>query len=67
MRPESIRRLVNTLGPAEQLRVCGEAGRTGSVVYEQLTALGVTCAVVTAAGGERLGFTWASVHLRHER
>ena len=34
------------LGPAEQLRVCYEAGPTGYVVYWQLTALGVTCEVV---------------------
>jgi transposase len=31
-RPESIRRLVNKLGPAGQLRVCYEAGPTGYVV-----------------------------------
>ena len=45
-RPESIRRLVRKLGPPEQLRVCYEAGPTGYVVYWQLTALGVKCAVV---------------------
>lgn len=45
-RPESIRKLVKKLGPAESLRVCDEAGPTGYVVYWQLTALGVTCAVV---------------------
>jgi len=45
-RPESIRRLVKKLGPAESLRVCYEAGPTGYVVYWQLTALGVTCEVV---------------------
>lgn len=45
-RPESIRKLVKKLGPAEQLRVCYEAGPTGYVVYWQLTALGVTCEVV---------------------
>jgi transposase len=45
-RPESIRRLVNKLGPAEKLRMCYEAGPTGYVVYWQLTALGVTCDVV---------------------
>src|SRR6185295_11649295 len=45
-RPESIQKLVKKLGPATQLRVCYEAGPTGYVVYWQLTALGVTCAVV---------------------
>src|SRR6202165_5779515 len=45
-RRESIRKLVKTLGPAEQLRVCYEAGPTGYVVYWQLTALGVKCEVV---------------------
>jgi transposase len=45
-RPESIRRLVKKLGPAEQLRVCYEAGPTGYVVYWQLSQLGVRCEVV---------------------
>jgi len=45
-RPESIRRLVKKLGPAEQLRVCYEAGPTGYVVYWQLTQLGARCEVV---------------------
>ena len=45
-RPESIRKLVKKLGPAEQLRVCYEAGPTGYVMYWQLTALGVRCEVV---------------------
>src|SRR5712692_6501223 len=45
-RPESIRKLVKKLGPADQLRVCYEAGPTGYVVYWQLTALGVKCEVV---------------------
>jgi len=44
--PESIRRLVKKLGPAEDLRACDEAGPTGYVVYWQLTALGVRCEVV---------------------
>jgi transposase len=43
---DSLRRLVKRLGPAEHLRVCYEAGPTGYVVYWQLTALGVACAVV---------------------
>ena len=45
-RSASIRKLVKKLGPAEPLRVCYEAGPTGSVVYGELTALGVTCEVV---------------------
>ena len=45
-RIESIRKLMKKLGPAERLRVCYEAGPTGSVVYWQLTALGVKCEVV---------------------
>ncbi len=45
-RLESIRRLVKKLGPAEQLRMCYEAGPTGYVLYWQLTALGVKCEVV---------------------
>src|SRR5207302_10101260 len=43
---ESIRKLVKKLGPAEQLRVCYEAGPTGYVLYWQLTALGAPCEVV---------------------
>lgn len=45
-RPESIRRLIKKLGPADPLRVCYEAGPTGYVLYWQLTELGVTCEVV---------------------
>jgi Integrase core domain len=45
-RAESIRKLAKKLGPADQLRVCYEAGPTGYVVYRQLTELGVTCEVV---------------------
>src|SRR5216110_2065226 len=44
--PEAVRRLVKKLGPPETLRVCYEAGPTGYVLYRQLTALGVPCAVV---------------------
>ena len=44
--PESIRKLVKKLGPAEQLRVCYEAGPTGYVVYWQLAGLGVRCEVI---------------------
>src|SRR5881392_2418305 len=45
-RGESIRKLVKKLGPAEELRVCYEAGPTGYVLYWQLTALGARCEVV---------------------
>src|SRR6266699_1393780 len=45
-RPESIRKLVTKLGPAEQLRVCYEAGPTGYAIYWQLSALGVPCEVI---------------------
>ena len=63
-RPESIRKLVKKLGPAETLRACYEAGRTGYVVYGQLTALGVCCEVVAPTlvptkAGDRAAFTRA--------
>ena len=45
-RPEAVRRLVGKLGPADQLRVCYEAGPTGYVLYWQLIGLGVHCDVV---------------------
>ncbi len=45
-RPESIRKLLTQLGQADRLRVCYKAGPTGYVIYWQLTALGVPCAVV---------------------
>ncbi|MGC2209700.1 MAG: hypothetical protein WA532_06265 [Candidatus Korobacteraceae bacterium] len=45
-REESVRKLVNKLGPPDQLRACYEAGPTGYVLYWQLTALGVNCDVV---------------------
>jgi transposase len=45
-RPEPIRKLVKKLGPAEELRVCYEAGPTGYVLYWELTELGVACEVV---------------------
>lgn len=45
-RPESIRKLMKKVGPAESLRVCYEAGPTGDVIYWQLAALGVQCEVV---------------------
>jgi len=45
-RLESIRKLVGKLGSMRHLRVCYEAGPTGYVLYWQLAALGVACAVV---------------------
>lgn len=45
-REESVRRLVHKLGPVEHLRACYEAGPSGYVLYWQLTALGVPCAVI---------------------
>lgn len=45
-RPEALAKLVKTLGPAERLRMCYEAGPTGYAVYWQLTQLGVKCDVV---------------------
>jgi hypothetical protein len=36
-RPESIRKLMKKLGPADSVRACYEAGPTGSVIYWQLT------------------------------
>jgi len=45
-RMESIRALMKKFGPAEQLRVCYEAGPTGYAVYWQLATLGVKCEVV---------------------
>ena len=45
-RLESIRKLVKTLGPAQQVRACYEAGPTGYVLNWQLTQLGVACDVI---------------------
>jgi transposase len=45
-RLESIRKLVQKLGPAKDLRFCYEAGPTGYVLYWQLTGLGAVGAVV---------------------
>ena len=45
-RPEAVRRLVRTLGPVDELRVCYEAGPTGYGLYWQLLGLGVHCDVV---------------------
>lgn len=43
---ESLRKMVQKLGPTEQLRACYEAGPTGYVLYWQLTSLGVQCEVM---------------------
>ena len=45
-RLESVRKLVQKIGPAQELRACYEAGPTGYVLYWQLTALGVACEVI---------------------
>jgi transposase len=45
-RPESIRKLIKKLGPADSVRACYEAGPTGYGIYWQLTTLGVHCEVV---------------------
>ena len=44
--PVAVRKLVRKLGPAQQLRVCYEAGPCGYVLYWQLTELGVACEVI---------------------
>ena len=43
---ESVRKLVQKVGAAQELRACYEAGPTGYVLYWQLTALGVACEVI---------------------
>jgi len=45
-RLESVRKLVQKLGPVQHLRACYEAGPTGYVLYWQLTKLGVACEVI---------------------
>jgi transposase len=45
-RLDSIRRIVNKLGPLQHIRACYEAGPTGYVLYWQLTQLGVACEVI---------------------
>jgi transposase len=44
--PDPIGKLMKRLGPAEQLRVCYEAGPCGYTLYWQLTRLGIPCVVV---------------------
>jgi transposase len=62
-REDSILKLIRKLGPADQLRVCYEAGPTGFVLYCQLTQLGVECAVVAPTlvpreAGDRVKTDW---------
>src|SRR5919205_506895 len=45
-RLESVRKLIQKLGPVKQIRACYEAGPTGYVLYWQLTQLGVACEVI---------------------
>src|SRR5688572_9592008 len=45
-RPESVRKLIQKLGPVQHLRACYEAGPTGYVLYWQLTQMGVACEVI---------------------
>src|SRR5436305_10198209 len=45
-RLESIRKLIQKLGPVQHLRACYEAGPTGYVLYWQLTKLAVACEVI---------------------
>ena len=45
-RAESIRKLMQKLGPLDHLRACYEAGPTGYVLYWQLAELGVACEVI---------------------
>jgi transposase len=45
-RPEALAKLMKKLGPAEKLRACYEAGRTGYGVYWELAGLGVRCDVI---------------------
>jgi len=45
-RPEAVRRLVGKLGKLSEVKVCYEAGPTGSALYWQLTQLGVQCEVI---------------------
>jgi transposase len=45
-RPESVRKLLKKLGPAQSVRVCYEAGPCGYELYWQLAAAGVVCEVV---------------------
>src|SRR3989442_4897584 len=57
--PDAIAKLMRKLGPSARLRVCYEAGPCGYVLYRQLTAMGIYCAVVAPTlvpvrGGDRV-------------
>lgn len=45
-RPEAVRKLMQRLGPPQQLLVCYEAGPTGYGLYRQFTEMGIDCMVV---------------------
>jgi len=45
-RPESIRKIMAKLGPANAVKCCYEAGPTGYVLYWRLTQMGVACEVI---------------------
>jgi transposase len=45
-RPEAVRKLIDKLSGAKDLKVCYEAGPTGYALYWQLTQLGVDCEVI---------------------
>lgn len=47
--PEKVRRLMQNLGPKEELLVCYEAGPTGYGLHRQLTRMGIRCIVVAPA------------------
>ena len=58
-RLESVRKLIQKLGPVQNLRACYEAGPTGYVLYWQLTQMGVACEVIAPSliptkGGDRV-------------
>lgn len=45
-RPEAVRKLMEQLGPKEQLLVCSEVGPTGYGLQRLLASMGITCIVV---------------------
>ena len=47
--PEKVRRLMQNLGPKEELLVCYEAGPMGYGLQRQLTRMGIRCVVVAPA------------------
>jgi transposase len=50
-RSEAVRKLIEKLGGAKNLKVCYEAGPTGYALYWQLTKLGVDCEMQRLYGG----------------